>query len=134
MFDMESVIELSNATVELETAEGQFTWRVPACPLCGRGHIHGGGLVGEHDPRESLGSRTAHCRFPQKGSAYVLVDGNPNRTVNVMESASRDGLRRRKTAVTAYGARRNERRAMGANQISGDSNIRKYVGFSALTT
>lgn len=46
-------------------------WRliVPACPICGKRHLHGGGT----GDAPELGHRLAHCAGGQQGGGYVLV-------------------------------------------------------------
>ena len=88
-----------------------FTWRIPRCPFCGEVHHHGGGIVGQDDPRDLLSWRVPHCfggpkrhlsscarlrsgRYrPQctcpeiKGACYQLVDSDPARTARIMLNA-----------------------------------------------
>ena len=53
-------------------------WIVDRCPYCLQQHTHGGGKIGEHDPRKQLGHRHAHCGDPFQGKAslkgYILVE------------------------------------------------------------
>ena len=55
-------------------------------PFCKLKRRHGGGVVGEDDPREALGFRTPHCmnRPPDVSEAYKVTDLNPARTIEVL--------------------------------------------------
>jgi hypothetical protein len=69
---------------------------VPACPICGEEHWHGGGRSGE-DPRQYLFHRVRHCRVEptaeQEAAAqaarrdlggYILVDERPQETERLL--------------------------------------------------
>lgn len=56
----------------LERTSTRFLWIIPVCPQCGRRHIHGGGPLGGN-PRDLLGSRSAHC-LESTGASYDLVE------------------------------------------------------------
>lgn len=64
-----------------------FTWTVPACPICGARHLHGGGSIrGGESPTSHLGHRAGHCRQVQRG--YLLVDSRPAATARILRSVA----------------------------------------------
>lgn len=80
----------------LRAYEGRFYWCVVECPICGRKHTHGGGLVGG-DPRAFLGWRALHCLWPPgDAKAYCLVELAPERTERIIAAAAREGNRGRR--------------------------------------
>ena len=77
---------IPNALAELEVGAGQFSWRVKICPFCQKGHVHGGGLLGQDDPRRFLGFRVAHCirKCQLHVASYKLIDADPSRTEKIL--------------------------------------------------
>jgi len=61
------------APARLVRKKDVWLWVVDKCPLCGKRHTHGGGLI-EDDPFDNLGHRYAHCDSlkPEPGG-YILV-------------------------------------------------------------
>ncbi len=113
-----SVVSLANAlhartvtpqvSVRLEPSQRGRTWRwlVTRCELCGGSHVHGGGVIGEVDPRRMLGGRAAPCyrpwpcrvravdhythtiprRLEQPHWQYVIVDADPARSARLIQA------------------------------------------------
>jgi len=89
--------------------DGTFSLFIPVCPICGDGHLHGAGAVGE-DPRKYLSHRVAHCYDigpkprPKSGSplteaagvlnvdwdGYILVDADPRATADLLDEMAED--------------------------------------------
>jgi hypothetical protein len=74
---------------------GQYTWLVPECPFCGCRHTHGGGVVGEDDPREFMSWRYPHCNYPPpEAGNYLLVEIDPKRTDQTIARAKPERKRK----------------------------------------
>jgi hypothetical protein len=69
-------VPIALCVIEPATRPGEANHLIiPACPLCGGRHTHGGGAYGTN-PRYLLGPRVAHCSNPAKaGSSYILQIG-----------------------------------------------------------
>jgi hypothetical protein len=88
---LHSEFPLAQARLAIAPGGETFDWLVDCCPICGRSHCHGGGLVGE-DPRRMLGHRARHCRDLKRATGgvvsrcmgYILVDANPTRTLTML--------------------------------------------------
>jgi hypothetical protein len=78
-------------------------WVVNCCPICGRRHIHGGGILGEDDPRSYLTHRVKSCmpsnrqagqpiRPIERCDGYILVDAQPERTLRILHELGASGF------------------------------------------
>lgn len=78
-------------------------WVVGCCPICGRKHIHGGGILGEDDPRSYLSHRVKSCMPPsrtagqpilpiERADGYILVDAQPERTLRMLRELGAPGF------------------------------------------
>lgn len=80
-------MELAYAQAELSISDGYFRWTIRNCPFCGGRHKHGGGKVGEDDPREYLGWKIQHCMWRPEPGSYCLIEGNADRTNAILQKA-----------------------------------------------
>jgi hypothetical protein len=76
-----AIFPVQPVELHIDRRDRCFIWVVPKCALCGRRHIHGGGLFGD-DPRQVLCHRAPHCRKTSDG--YLLSDMNPARTAALL--------------------------------------------------
>lgn len=83
----ETLIKDVGAVLGLSQDRKYFRWRIPVCVFCELRHAHGGGGVGEDDPRKQLGGRCVHCmNLPRDTNyVYVLKDLNPERTSKMLQ-------------------------------------------------
>jgi hypothetical protein len=85
--ERETLVKDVGAILKLSDDRKYFRWRIPDCVFCALRHTHGGGRVGEDDPRRQLGSRCVHCMNLPWGRnyVYVLKDLNPERTSKMLQ-------------------------------------------------
>jgi hypothetical protein len=65
--------EIPVVQVKIKLAGGVRQWVLGKCPICGGGHTHGAGSVGDKSPCVFLGHRVSHCPGFPHNSGYILV-------------------------------------------------------------